>query len=160
MAKAFTKNIVLSMTLYLFLVAACIPVVVHADSVSAGEAISTAKSKFVESFTAAKAAESAGANISDLTESLNGAGVLLSKAESLYSSGNFQGAESLAILSQNNLNTFISEAKSLESAALQTRNMDFLINIVGSITGTVAVVIGSISIWVLLKLRYERAGGR
>ena len=135
MAKAFIKHVVLGLAVFLFLVAACLPVVVHADSVSAGEAISTAKSKFVESYNAAKAAESAGANISDLTGLLNGAGLLLSKAESLYSSGNFQGAESLAALSQSNLGNFVSEANSLQNAASQRQNMDFLINFVGSIAG-------------------------
>ena len=128
---------------------------VRAQQNNASEAISAAQSKLVDCFDAAKAAEAAGANISQLTATLNNAGLLLSNAELAYSNGDFGSAQNLAIQSQNVLENFISNANSLQTSASQNRNTDFQLNIVGSIGGTVAVLVGSVVVWVLLKRKYR-----
>ncbi len=117
-------------------------------------AISDARSRLVTCFKAAQLAESAGANISRLTSTLNDAGKLLSDSEVAYASGDFSGAQSLALESQNLLSDFESEADSLRITATQAANMDFWVNIVGSSVGTIVVIIGSIFVWTLLKKKY------
>jgi len=131
-----------------------------AQQTSTSSAISNAQNKLVACFNAAKAAETDGANITTLTSTLNAAGLLLSKAEAAYASGDGDSAQNLAAQSQNVLNNFISQANSLQSAAAQARNTDFLINVVGSIGGTVAIIVGSAVIWVYLKRKYEADGAK
>jgi hypothetical protein len=122
------------------------------------DAISTAQNKLVQCYDAAKAAESAGANISQLTIKLNNAGSLLSRAQLAYSSGDSASASNLAAQSQNELDGFVSDANSLQASASQSRTFDFLLNVVGSIAGTVAVFVGSFFVWRFLKRKYGNGG--
>ncbi len=156
--KVFSKNAASCFGVLLLLMAACLPFVAHADSSSADAALTSARSKLIECFNAAKAAETAGANISELTNTLNEAGSMLSKAEFSYSSSNFPESENEAAQSQNILSNFISQADSLRNAASQRQNTDFLLNFVGSIAGTIAVIVSSVAVWVFLRRRYERVG--
>ena len=116
------------------------------------------KTILIQCYNAARAAESAGANISQLTLRLNNAGLLLSTAQLAYSKGDFGLASSLAIQSQNELDTFILDANSLQALAAQSRTFDFLLNIVGSIAGTVAVLAGSFVVWRFFKRKYGFSG--
>lgn len=127
---------------------------VAAQQPAASLAISDAQSKLISCFNATQAAEAAGANISRLTITLNDAGALLSKAEHTYSIGDFANAQRLANESQNLLSGFVSEANSLTVAAKQDRNMEFLVNVVGSVVGTILVLVGSIIVWRLTKKKY------
>jgi hypothetical protein len=155
--RVISKSVVLFLALFLLLVTGCLPAFVRADQSSASSELASTQSKLVECFNAAKAAEAAGANISELTSTLNVAGSLFSHAELAYSSGNFSGAEALAVQSQNELSNFVSTASSLQSAAAQKQNIDFYLNFVAPIVGAVAVVVGSFLIWVLLKRKYGSA---
>lgn len=138
------------------LLTACLSIqLAHADQVSARSEIEGASAKVLACFNAAKAAESAGANVSGLTRTLTNAGLLLSDAELAYSQGFFDEAQSLAVQCRDGLSAFISAANSLEDAAALRSQQDFMLNIVGSIAGTVAVVVGSIVTWLLLKRRYR-----
>jgi len=156
--KVISKSFVLFSVLFLLLVTGCLPAFARADQSSASSELASTQSKLVECFNAAKAAEEAGANISELTSTLNVAGSLFSQAELAYSSGNFSGAEALAVQSQNELGNFVSTASSLQHAAAQKQNIDFYLNFVASIVGTVAVIVGSFVVWALLKHKYARAG--
>jgi hypothetical protein len=122
------------------------------------DAISAAQNKLVQCYDAAKAAESAGANISQLTIKLNNAGSLLSRAQLAYSRGDFESASSLAVQSQNELAGFVSDANSLKASASQSRTNDFMLNVVGSIAGTIAVLVGSFVVWRFLKKKYGNDG--
>jgi len=124
--------------------------VVRAQQNGVSPAISTAQTKIVQCFDAARAAESAGANISSLTSVLNSAGVQLSNAELAYSSGNSGLATSLASQSQSSLGGFLSDAAALKSSAVARSNLQILL-FVGSIVGTFAVIGASAAVWVLLK---------
>jgi hypothetical protein len=75
------------------------------------------------------------------------------------STGDFGSAESLAVESQDELAGFVSEANSLQFSAEQSRSSDFLLNIVGSAVATVAVLVGSLMVWVLLKRKYRIENG-
>jgi hypothetical protein len=156
--RVVSKSFVLFLALFLLVVTGCLPSFVRADQSSASSELASAQSKLVECFNAAKAAEAAGANMSELTSTLNSAGSLFSQAELAYSSGNFSGANALAVQSQSELSNFVSTASSLRSAAAQKQNVDFYLNFAGPIVGAVAVIVGSYVVWVLLKRRYERAG--
>lgn len=148
------KVIVVALTC-LFILAAWTFSFALAQSSEGLSAISGARSRIVTCFEAAQLAESAGANISSLTLKLNDAGNFLSNAETAFSIGDFSGAQSLAIESQNLLSNFESDADSLRVAATQAANMDFWVNIVGSTVGTITVIIVSAFVWILLKKRYS-----
>ena len=133
--------------------------VVWAQQNGAASAISAAQSKFVQCYDAARAAEAASANISQLASRLNSAGLLLSHAELAYSNGDFGSAQSLAVQSQNELGSFVSDANSLQASAAQGRTFSFLLNVVGSVVGTVAVLVGSFFVWGFLKRKYSDDSG-
>jgi hypothetical protein len=140
-----------------FFVLLITPSFVWAQQNGASSAISAAQSQLVSCFDAARSAEAAGANISQLTHTLNVAGSLLSNAELAYSSGDFGAAQSLASQSQSQLSDFVSTANSMRASASQSQTVSFLVNIVGSIAGTVAVFVGSFFVWRFLKRRYGRS---
>jgi hypothetical protein len=127
---------------------------VAAQQSASSQAISDAQSKLISCFDAAQAAETAGANISKLTNTLNDAGALLSNAEHAYSIGDFANAQRLALESQNLLTGFVSEATSLKTTAKQDSQLAFLVNVVGSVVGTILVLVGSIIVWELIKKKY------
>jgi hypothetical protein len=126
----------------------------------AGSAISAAQSNLLKCYDAAKAAESAGANISQLTLRLDSAGLLLSRSQLAYSAGDLGLALTLADNSQTVLATFVSDATALESSAAQSGTFYFLLNTVGSIVGTVAVLVGSFVFWRFLKQKYGNSGAQ
>jgi hypothetical protein len=127
---------------------------VAAQQSASSQAISDAQSRLISCFDAAQTAETAGANISKLTNTLNDAGALLSNAKYAYSIGNFTNAQRFAVESQNLLSGFVSEATSLTATAKQNSNMDFLVNVVGSVVGTILVLVGSIIVWRIIKKKY------
>jgi hypothetical protein len=130
----------------------------RADQTEATAAIASAKEQILTCYQAAKEAEGAGANITALVAVLNDAGTLLSRAEFAYSVSDFDEARDFAIQSQSALGDFISEANTSKETANQQRNQDFLINVVGSIIGTFAVLGAGIAAWIFLKRKYKTAG--
>jgi hypothetical protein len=144
--------------LLLFVISTFLPLARARYQTAAAAATASAKKQILICYQAAKEAEEAGANITALVAVLNDAGMLLSRAEFAYSVSDFDEARDFAIKSQNTLSDFISEANASKETASQQRNQDFLINVVGSIIGTLAVLGGSIAAWIFLKRKYETAG--
>ena len=145
----------------LLMIVICLPVltgfsVVRAQQSDVASAISEAQNKIITCFNASRLAEAAGANISRLTATLNTAGLLLSRAELAYSKEDFGAAQDLAVQSQNILANFVTDANSLQTEATQNRNTDFMI-FVGSIGGTIAVLLGSVVVWVFLKRKFRNS---
>jgi hypothetical protein len=134
------------------------PSIVFAQQSNAASAISSAQSELVTCYEAARMAERSGANISQLTKTLNDVSSLLSRAELAFSTGDDDSAQNLAIQSQNELTNFISEANSLQTSATQNKLDSFLLNFVGSVSGTFAVIVGSLIVWFLLKRKYGNEG--
>ena len=137
-----------------------VPSLVLADQTDAAAAITSAKERIVACYQAAKDAEGAGANITSLTATLNDAGALLSRAELAYSSNDFGTARDLAVQSREGLGNFVSEANVLKETAIQQGNQDFMINVVGSAVGAIAVVVGGFAVWNFLKRKYDRVEAR
>jgi hypothetical protein len=122
-------------------------------------AVATARGKIVDCYNAVLEAEKAGANVTTLLGKLNDAGELLSKADLAYSTGNFDSAHEFALQSQAGLNGFIEEANVLSYAAADRGAWDFVFNVVGSLVGAGAVVVGSFFLWSFLKGKYGGGEG-
>jgi hypothetical protein len=137
--------------------AAALPLAVAQQS-DAATAIASTKNQFVTCLQAAEDAEAAGANVTSLLNTLTEAGLLLSRAELAYSKNDFGTARSLAVQSQDELSGFVSEASSLKEAAVQQRNMDFLINVVGSTVATFAVIGVGAGVWYVLGRKRGESG--
>jgi hypothetical protein len=53
---------------------------------------------------------------------------------------------------------FTDRAVTLRDSAARERSLDFMVNIVGSVAGTVAVIFAGWVLWVYLKRKYGKAG--
>ncbi len=120
-------------------------------AIAQSSAIDSAQNTLNSCFEAAKQAEAAGANITALQDTLNTAGELLTKAQYAQSQGDAGSANNYAQQAQSQLNGFVEQANALRNTASQQTQTSFLINVVASIAGTVAVIVGSIAIWVIQK---------
>ena len=125
-----------------------------AEQSSADSPIVLAKQQIVTCYNAAKAAEAAGANISSLTSILNGAGLLLSQSELAYSKSDFATAQNLAVQTIQSLSNFVSEANVMRDTAAQLQTLDFYYNIVGSVVGTMVVIVAGFVVWRFVKKRF------
>ncbi len=121
-------------------------------------AIAAAEEKIVLSYNAVAEADEEGANTTALLSALDRAGELLSKAEQSLSAGDFDSAVSLAGQSQDTLDGFVVEAEALTEEAVREGHWDLIVNVGGSVVGTVAVVCGGFSVWFLSKKRGETGG--
>ena len=143
--------------LVLFAFLSAVPLVLAQQS-EAESAVASVKQQIVTCYLVAKEAEAAGANISLLTVKLNEAADLLSSAELAYLEGNFDDAISFTSQSQQELESFATDANVLRYQALQERNFDFLVYVVGTIVGLLAVFSGGFGAWFLLKKHFEQSG--
>lgn len=148
----------LVMLILLLTLVAIAPLPVFANQTDAVDAISLAKSTILDCYNAAKQAETAGANITTLVDTLNKASSLLSQAEFAYATSDFNAALNLAVRSQNSLNGFVAEASALKETATVQVNQNFLLSVIGSIIGTFAIMIGGFAAWRFIKKKYTIAG--
>jgi hypothetical protein len=116
-------------------------------------AIQSAENTVLNCYWAVFEAEKAGANVSSLLEVLNEASWLLSKARVAYNNGDFNSAYEYGINCTQMLDGRVDEANSLKLKAENVRQMDFLVNYVGSSVGAVAIVVCGYAFWVFLKRR-------
>lgn len=112
--------------------------------------ITEAENTLISAYEAVLEAEKAGANVADLLGNLTEAGELLSKAKSVLST-NESAAVDFAVESQAKLNGFLAKADALRVSAAQQLYWDFMVNVVGSIIGSVAVIGGGFVVWAVLK---------
>jgi hypothetical protein len=150
------KKHLFAFTLVLFLLVS-LSSFVHADQASASATLSSARSKLLDCYNAAKDAEAAGANVTSLTNVLNDAGASLSNAELAYSKGDFDNAVNLASQSQAKLANFIPSANDLKASGVDHANQEFLV-FIGSIVGTFVVIGAGILMWFVLKRRGKNLG--
>jgi len=142
----------------LMLSAANAPFCVFAiDETDVRSAIATAEERIVVCYRAVADADKAGANTTALLAALNEAGELLSRANLAYKE-NLTRARLFALRSQEKLSGVVVEADDQKEAAMQERYWDFMVNVVGSIVGTVVVVCGGFVVWFFLKRKYGKAG--
>ena len=134
------------------------PLSVFAESSDADSAIASARQQIIVCYSAAKAAEGSGANITSLTSLLNDAGDLLSKSELAYSKNDFVTAQYLAVQSSQSLANFVSQANELRDSATLQRYLDFWSNVVGSIIGGIGVVVAGLIVFRFVSKRYAPRG--
>ncbi len=127
-------------------------------AVAQSSAFSSEQNTLNTCFEAAKQAEAAGANITSLQDTLNTAGALLTKAQYAQSQGDSASANNYAQQAQSQLDGFVEQANALRDTASQQTQASFLINVVASIAGTVAVIVGSIAVWVIQKRKNSVKG--
>jgi len=92
-------------------------------------------------------AEKAGANVSSLLLTLDGAGVILSAAHLALANGSFDSAYLLAGKCVSMLQGFNATADGLRDNASHAAFVDFWVNLVGSSVGAVAIVAVGVFIW-------------
>lgn len=146
------------LTSVLFFYVLLTPSYALATQTEAVVAISSAEEQIILCYQATVNAEIPGANITSLVTVLNDADALLSKARLAYSLNDFDTAHDLAFQSQEKLHNLVSEANLLEEDAIQEQWQDFLINVVGSLAGTLVVLVAGVGIWVLLKKKHAQSG--
>jgi hypothetical protein len=142
----------------IFVAILSVPSVVLAQQNDSSSSISGAQNNLIQCYDAVKSAEFAGANVSKFTSKLNDAGLLLSDAKLAFANGNFGSAQDLAVQSNKEIASLFFDANSLKTSATQSRTFDFLLNIVGSVGGTIGVLVVSYLVWGLLKRKYGNSG--
>ena len=152
--KVWVVPFCVALLLIVFLAHVCLAV----DEGQARSAIVEADQTIKDCYLAVAAADKAGGNVSVMLSVLQDAGMLLSKADLAVGKGDFDSAYSLAVQSKARLNGFIAEANSVKDTAEHSGFVDFMINVVGSSAGTVAVVFGSFAVWFWLNRRYAKVG--
>jgi hypothetical protein len=118
-----------------------------ATEAEARSAVANADQTVSACYQAAANAEKAGANVSSLLVTLDNAGVLLSEAHLALANGSFDSAYPLAVQCLMKLEGFNNTANSLRDSASHASLVDFLVNVVGSSVGAVAVVMGGVLVW-------------
>ena len=142
------------------LLAASAPSLVHSAGESdAGLAVASAEARVVECYNFALDAERAGANVSELLRVLNEAGDLLSKAELAFGVGDYDGAAVYGAQCEGRLAGFEVQAQALRDSAAWQRQLDLMVNVVGSTVGAVAVLVGGWLVWRYLRKKHAVAGG-
>jgi hypothetical protein len=121
-------------------------------------AIGEAEQRVDVCYLAVANAQKAGANVTDLLSVLGEAGMLLSKAQLAFVTGDFSSAYILATQSKARLDGFDSLASSSRDVAAKQRYLDFMSNVVGSAFGTFAVIVGGVLTWFFLRRKYSRSG--
>ena len=152
--KVWVVPFCVSLLLILFFVPACLAV----DEGQARSAIVEADQTIKDCYLAVAAGDKAGGNVSGMLSVLQDSGMLLSRAVLAFGKGDFDSAYNLAVQSKARLDGFIAEANSVKDKAEHSGFMDFMINIVGSLAGSVAVVVGSFAVWFWLNRRYAKVG--
>jgi len=150
--------VVLLVSAHLFFVSVSCAKANESDQSEAVSALATAEVAVVSAYEAVLKADEVGANVSGLLVRLNEAGELLTRAHLAYSLGDYDSALDLAVLCEERLGGFVAEADALRGAAIQDHYFDFLVNVVGSILGTIAVIFGGFVAWSYLNRKYAKTG--
>jgi hypothetical protein len=121
-------------------------------------ALHDAEGAVVSAYVAVSKADAAGGNVSDLLVRLNVAGEVLTRAHIAYDVGDYDSALELSVLCQEKLNGFVADADALTGVAARNSSLNFMVNVIGSIAGSVGLVCLSFAAWVYLNRRYGKAG--
>ena len=130
------------------------------ELVTQGDAMSAivaAQSRLSVCYRAVANASDAGANVTGLIQVLDQAGGNLSRANLAYNMGDYASAQSYAVQSLSLLvqGKVTTRADALESSAALASFQGFMVDVVGSSLGAVAVVIGGFAVWTFLKRKHS-----
>lgn len=129
-------------------------VLANNDQETASSIITTAEDTIVSAYNAVIEAEQAGGNVSSLFARLNEAGELLAAARMSHRNADFDNATYLANLSRNIAEEVENAAYELKDLAWDASFRHMMFTMLGSISGIILVVLGSLWLWSFLKRRY------
>jgi hypothetical protein len=144
--------------LMLFVVGVPVRVFAVATADEARAAVDGAQAQIITCYGAVVQAEGAGGNVTELAGVLNEAGALLSQARVAFENGEYDLAVEFSSNCTDRLAGFTDRAVTLRDSAAHERSLDFMVNVVGSVAGTVAVIFAGWVLWVYLKRKYGQAG--
>jgi len=146
--------------LVLMLSVAAMPVRVFAVATAdeARAAVDGVQAQIITCYGAVAETERAGGNVTELADVLNEAGVSLSRARVAFENGEYDLAFEFSSNCTGMLVGFTDRAVTLRDSAARERSLDFMVNVVGSVAGTVAVIFAGWVLWVYLKRKYGQAG--
>lgn len=136
------------------LISSVFPICLGTDEVEATDALSSAEDSLSSAYLAVMNAETAGADISKLQETLNTAGNSLADAYNTYRTGNFSMAVLYANDCINKVNGVTSEAMTLKLIAEEAYTRRLLTTTGVSITVLCALFVLSLWGWRVMKKRY------
>ena len=127
-----------------------------ADASDASQTIRQAEQDLHEAYVKVADADAAGADVSELSNELNGAGAYLSSASAAFDAGDYDTAIVLATDCRNSVKGISSEAENLESYAKGVSSNALFSAVFVSVFGVVFVIIFGYVGWVFLKRRQFR----
>lgn len=131
------------------------PILADSNQDTASVAIADAEETMISTFEAVLEAEQAGGNVSGLLVQLNEAGEFLAAARMSYRNGDFDDAVYFADLSRNIGEEVENAAYELKDLASDEEIQGMWFTVLGSISGVILVVSGSLWVWWFLKRRYQ-----
>lgn len=158
MLRGFLLLTVVVLVLMLSVAAMPVRVFAVATADEAQAAVDGVQAQIITCYGAVVEAEGAGGNITELAGVLNEAGALLSWARVAFENGEYDLAVEFSSNCTGMLAGFTDRAVTLRDSAALERSLDFMVNIVGSVAGTVAVIFAGWVLWVYLKRKHRQAG--
>ena len=121
----------------------------------AASALTDADRSVISAYQAVLEAEQAGADVSGLLDQLNDAGRDLTLANEAYVHGDFEKTIDFSSSSKNIAEEVQSLAVDLKNSAFYESVQRMWWTVIGSIVGVIAVCLGGLWIWGVLKRRYH-----
>ncbi len=148
-----SKMFFVSVLLIVLLTVPLLPVCA-ANEDDAIQVIDQAEEAVTMAYEAVSEAEEAGANVSLLLDRLNVAGEYLAEANMLFRLGDFDGSVySAGLASEQVGEDFAGEADGLRVDAEESERERWFTNIIISVVGVIAVVLGTSVTWLIFKRR-------
>ena len=131
------------------------PILANDDRETASLAIVDAEETVISAYEAVLEAEQAGGNVTGLLAQLNEAGEFLAAAQMSYRNEDFDNATRFANFGKNIGEEVENSAYELKDSAWNDSFQRMQFTMLGSISGIVLVVLGSLWVWRVIKRRYQ-----
>jgi len=131
------------------------PILADSDQETASVAIADAEETMISAYEAVLEVEQAGGNVIGLLAQLNEAGDFLASARMSYGNGDFASAVYFADLGRSIGEEVENAAHELKDLATDEGVQRVWFTVLGSISGIILVVSGSLWVWWFLKRRYQ-----
>jgi len=135
------------------LAAASLPFCYAIDAFEANDAINEAESRVDSVFVAVSEADTAGAEVRDITAQLTIAANLLSDAHAKFRIGDYDAASSLALQCSTSVEPLISQAALLKATAEREKTDSLILTIIASSIGLILLLALGIAGWPIFGKR-------